>query len=91
MPTKKEFIATNLKTEEIQKAIGADGLIYQELDDLIASCQPGKRKDMQFCTACFNGKYPTDEVTEEKLDKIEKMRTQTLNNKEDNNSQLTLV
>jgi len=94
MPTKKEFIATNLTEEEIAKAIDADGLIYQSLEDLVDACQPGKRKDMKFCTACFSGKYPTPEITQEKLDKMANTRQ---NEKDDSmnsdllDSQLTLI
>ncbi len=67
MPTKKEFIADNLNTEEICKAIGADMLFYQDFDELHESVSEGNRKIPSFCMACMDGKYPTPEVTEEML------------------------
>ena len=38
MPAKHEYVAHNRTTEEISQAIGADWLIYQNLDDLVESC-----------------------------------------------------
>jgi amidophosphoribosyltransferase len=91
MPTKQEFVATGLETDEIKNIIGADGLIYQKLDDLITACQPINGEKMEFCTACFNGKYPTEEVTEEKLKHLEDKRLQALSDEDTTDSQLTLV
>lgn len=96
MPTKKEFIATNLSEKQIAKAINADGLIYQTLPDLVSSCQVEKDSNINFCTACFDGKYPTKEITEEKLKKIEEDRLSQVGLKEYSenevdNSQLTLI
>jgi len=76
MPSKKEFIAHNLNTEEIAKVIGVDKLFYQTLDDLIESARAGNPK-MGFCTACFNGNYPTKEITKELLERIEIAREQS--------------
>ncbi|MDA9766803.1 amidophosphoribosyltransferase, partial [Candidatus Thioglobus sp.] len=41
MASKNEFVAHNKTTEEVCKTIGADKLIYQNLDDLIWSVQQG--------------------------------------------------
>lgn len=75
MPTRGEFAANNLIEEEIRKSIGADVLVYQDLDDLIeAVTRKGDHKITRPCTACFNGEYPTCGVNEELLKKIEEER-----------------
>lgn len=74
MPSKKEFVANGLSTEEIAKEIGADMLFYQDIDDLIDSAQEGNPKVTKFCYACMSGKYPTKEVTKALLDKAEATR-----------------
>lgn len=71
MPSKKEFVATGLNTEEICKVIGADALFYQEMKDLLAAAKAGNAKITNFCAACMTGKYPTPEVTAEYLAKVE--------------------
>ena len=69
MPTREELIAHSKETtEEIRKEIGADLLIYQELDDLIDCVQEGNPEVRECCTACFSGKYPTDISQQELLD-----------------------
>ena len=59
MPSKKEFVANELTTEEIGRQIGADALFYQTLEDLIDAVREGNQKLKDFCTACFDGRYPT--------------------------------
>lgn len=55
-PDKKELIAVRLKqTERIRDFIGADALVYLSLENLIKVCGRG---DRNFCSACFDGKYP---------------------------------
>lgn len=74
MPSKKEFVANGLNTEEVAKEIGADMLFYQDIDDLIDSAKEGNPKVTKFCYACMSGKYPTKEVTKELLAKAEATR-----------------
>lgn len=79
MPSKKDFVANGLTNEEICKVIGADGLIYQDLDALIeAVIKKGKSEVQEFCTACFTGEYPIGNVTEEYLNEWEQCRNRKL-------------
>jgi amidophosphoribosyltransferase len=71
MSTKNEFIARGRSSEEIAKEIGADYVLYQELDDLETSVREGNPELVQFCNACFTGQYPTGDVTQDVLDRIE--------------------
>ncbi|MCX7704347.1 MAG: amidophosphoribosyltransferase [Planctomycetota bacterium] len=72
MQTRSEFIARQKTEEEIRRIIGADALIYQKLDDLVAAIK-SLRPTIGFCTACFNGDYPTP-VSEAVLKQIEAQR-----------------
>jgi amidophosphoribosyltransferase len=74
MPSRKEFVANQLSAEETAKSIGADGLFYQSLEDLKESVSEGNPHINKFCMACFDGDYPTDDVTEEVLRRAESNR-----------------
>lgn len=74
MPSRKDFVANGLTTEEIAKFIGADKLIYQDEKDLLAAAKKGNPKITNFCYACMGGKYPTGDITEEMLNKAELSR-----------------
>ncbi len=59
MMTRGEFVAKGRTTvAQVARAIGADALVYQEYKDLVAAVA-GADSSRRFCTACFNGKYPT--------------------------------
>lgn len=70
MPSKKEFVAHGLTTDEIKKVLDVDELFYQKVEDLIESANFNHNVD-KFCTGCFNGKYVTKEVTSEYLEAVE--------------------
>ena len=74
MQTKTEFVARNANLTQIAKKIGADKVIYQSLDSLKKAVKLGNRNLKNFCAACFEGIYPTGDVTPEILKKIEKER-----------------
>jgi amidophosphoribosyltransferase len=74
MQTKTEFVARNADPDTVAKKIGADKVIYQTLDKLKAAVRLGNPKITHFCAACFDGIYPTGDVTPEVLSEIEKAR-----------------
>ena len=74
MSSKNEFIAHNRSTEEVCQAIGADRLIYQNLDDLIWSVQQGNPDIKTFDCSCFDGCYVTKDIDNAYLDSIEALR-----------------
>ncbi|MES3039060.1 MAG: amidophosphoribosyltransferase [Bdellovibrionota bacterium] len=55
-PRKSQLIAANSSVEEIRRFVEADSLAYLSLDGLYKVLQ-ADRKD--FCSACFDGQYPT--------------------------------
>jgi len=74
MQTRTEFVARNADAEQVAKKIGADKVIYQTLDNLKAAVRAGNPKLTHFCSACFDGVYPTGDVTPEVLQQIEEER-----------------
>jgi len=75
MASKNEFVAHNKTTEEVCKTIGADKLIYQNLDDLIWSVQQGNPDIKSFDCSCFDGNYLTKDIDEPYLDNLEAQRS----------------
>jgi amidophosphoribosyltransferase len=59
MPATSELIAHGRSVEEVQELLGADRLIYQDLEDLVAACREGNDSIRQFDTSCFSGDYIT--------------------------------
>jgi amidophosphoribosyltransferase len=71
MPVVGEFVANNRTEQEVADYIGADWLVYQDLDDLIACASEGNQEITQFDTSVFNGEYVTDGVDSTYLRRIE--------------------
>ena len=59
MPAPDELVAHDHSDEQVQALIGADWLVYQDLDDLIAAVADGNEKLTRFDTSCFSGEYVT--------------------------------
>ena len=74
MPTRSELIASDRNEAEICQAIGADGLIYQDLDDLKAAVRAVNPAINFFETSCFDGHYITGDITVEYLNGVENQR-----------------
>ncbi|HIP52385.1 MAG TPA: amidophosphoribosyltransferase [Chromatiales bacterium] len=75
MPAAKELVAHGRTVEEVQAIIGADRLIYQDLDDLIeAVMKRGKSKVERFDTSVFDGDYVTGDVSPRYLHQLELLR-----------------
>ena len=75
MASKNEFVAHNKTTEEVCKSIGADKLIYQNLDDLIWSVQQGNPEIKSFDCSCFDGNYLTNDIDAPYLENLEFQRS----------------
>jgi len=76
MPSKKDLIAHERSTDEICQEIGADKLIYQDLDDLVYAVQAGNQNIKKFETSVFTGEYLTD-VNEKYFKDLEDKRQST--------------
>ncbi len=74
MPTPHELIAHNRTTEEVADLIGADWLMYQDLEDLKEAVSEGNPLLTEFDCSVFNGEYVTGDINDLYLGKIEKSR-----------------
>lgn len=74
MPTRQELIATGRDDGEICYEIGADYLLYQDLDSLRKSVTRVNPSVQNFETSCFDGHYIAGDITPEYLDRIEALR-----------------
>jgi len=74
MPVVSELIAHGRSEVEVNAAIGADRLIYQDLDNLIDSVRKGNPRLDRFDTSCFTGEYVTGGVSGAYLEQIARHR-----------------
>lgn len=74
MPSRGELLATGRTDEEICKEIGADALIYQDLEDLIKVVKANNPQIKNLDCSCFNGEYITGDINEAYLANIETAR-----------------
>jgi len=62
MPAATELIAHGRTVDQIAEKIGADWLVYQDLEDLVACAREGNPKIEQFDCSVFDGRYVTGDV-----------------------------
>ncbi len=74
MPSPTELIAHERTADEIGELIGADWMLYQDLDDLKASITKFNGQIDDFDTCVFNGKYVTGTVSDDYLARIDAKR-----------------
>ena len=75
MPAATELVAHGRTVDEVCQVIGADRLIFQDLDDLIGAVHKKGKTDIQrFDTSVFNGEYVTGDVSHSYLEQLELLR-----------------
>ena len=76
LAAKAELVAHNKTVPEIEKEIGADKLIYQDLQDLVRAVVPSDEEvsEHRFDCSVFNGKYITGDIDDAYLNHIEEIR-----------------
>ncbi len=74
MPAAHELIAHNRTEQEVCSAIGADRLIYQDLEDLVDAVRKGNQNIKHFDTSCFSHDYITGDIDDTYLQRIEALR-----------------
>jgi amidophosphoribosyltransferase len=90
MPSRNELIATGRSDAEICREIGADDLIYQDLDDLKAAVRKANPHITNFDASCFDGNYITGDITPLYLDGVEAQRDGGEANKPADDDQMEL-
>lgn len=76
MPSASELIAHGRDIPEIAEAIGSDGLIYQDLEDLIETATEGNQNITRFETSVFDGDYITGDIDQAYLDSVQALRNE---------------
>lgn len=74
MPAACELIAHNRDVEAIREVIGADDMIYQDLEDLVEAVRGGNAALRDFDCSCFDGRYVTGDITADYLVALETER-----------------
>lgn len=77
MPSASELIAHDRTVDEVCELIGADWLVYQDLDDLVKCSHDGNPEADGFDCSVFNGEYITGDVDQNYLDRVESLRNDT--------------
>ncbi len=75
MPTSDELIAHKRSVDDICRLLGADRLIYQDLEDLVECARRGNPAIEAFDLSCFDGCYVTGDVSEGYLNRVELLRS----------------
>ncbi len=74
MSTVNELIAHNRTEEEVAEIIGADWLVYQDLDQLINAVRVGNPDITNYDLSCFDGNYVTGDINQDYLKHIDELR-----------------
>jgi amidophosphoribosyltransferase len=83
MPARSELVANGKTMAELAKDIGADELVFQDLQDLKESITEAAPGLTHFDTSVFDGHYVTGDVTAEYLAMLEKQRNDAAKHTED--------
>jgi amidophosphoribosyltransferase len=76
MPTREELVAHGRTIEEIRQFIGADALIYQDVDAMKRVVKALNPALDGFEASCFDGQYITGDISREDFDTLEHQRRQ---------------
>ncbi len=71
MPSRAELIANGRTEEEICYEIGADGILYQDIDDMKQAVRKENDQIPDFDASCFDANYITGDIDDAYLNKVE--------------------
>ena len=77
MPNSDELIAHGRTDEEVCKEIGADWLLFQDMEDLVEAVRKGSADIQGFDDSVFTGNYITGDIDEKYLDLLQSARSDT--------------
>jgi amidophosphoribosyltransferase len=92
MPTREELIAHNRTPDQIRQFIGADALIYQDVETMKRVVGALNPAIVGFEASCFDGQYITGDISLADFEAIQTQRTEARKDEGDSNdrSRLTL-
>jgi amidophosphoribosyltransferase len=91
MPTSTELIAHGRTHEEIRAYIGADALIYQDVDAMKRVVSQLNPAIVGFEASCFDGQYITGDVSAADFEAIQTQRTEARKDDEDGEARTRLT
>ncbi len=83
MPSANELIAHGHDVESICKIIGADGLIFQSLEDLVDAVRSQNPELKRFETSVFDGVYVTNDIDQAYLNRLDAQRNEASKRKKE--------
>lgn len=86
MPSAPELIAYGRSDDEVGEILGADKIIYQNVDDLVDACHAGNPAIERFDTSVFDGKYVTGDLSSEYFQSLEDARSDSAKNETEQQS-----
>ncbi|MCL1960747.1 MAG: amidophosphoribosyltransferase [Desulfovibrionaceae bacterium] len=89
MPTKEELVAHGHTVEEVRQIIGADALIYQDVQAMKRAVGELNPAVQGFDASCFDGIYVTGDITEGDIARLNQQRPKAIEDDE-SSSRLTL-
>ena len=89
MPTKEELVAHGRTEEEVRRIVGADALIYQDVEAMKRAIGTLNPAVQGFDASCFDGVYVTGDITDGDIARMNQQRVKTGEDDEDA-SRLTL-
>jgi amidophosphoribosyltransferase len=91
MPAASELVAAGRTEDEVARIIGADWLIYQDLEDLVRAVRHHDARVVDFDTSCFSGEYVTGDVTADYLGRLIRERADDVKARRRDDPQATRV
>ena len=82
-PTRTELLAAGRDARQVAARLGADRVVYQTLEDVLAAVRELNPDLKNFEACCFSGEYPTGDVTESYLAELEILRAADRDEQED--------
>lgn len=83
MPTVEELVANGRTVEEVRQIIGADELIYQDVDGMKQAIGSLNAAITAFDASCFDGVYVTGDIKPEDIARLNSRRVSGDENEED--------
>ncbi|MBS0466301.1 MAG: amidophosphoribosyltransferase [Proteobacteria bacterium] len=90
MPTRGELVAHNRTVEEIRQVIGADALIYQDVEAMKQTVGKINPRVQGFEASCFDGLYITGDISDEEVTALNEGRQRGGEDDEEDTSRLSL-
>jgi amidophosphoribosyltransferase len=83
MPARDEFVAHQRSDEEVAQLIGADWLVYQNIEDLKKSAHEGNPAVDDFECSTFDGQYVTGDIDDAYLEQLSLERSDQMKQSRD--------